>query len=81
MSREKGELMKITWLGQAGLLFDNGETKIMVDPYLSHSVEKVNPQNFRRVPPLWRNLPRTPGSFTNRRRKPYLPRLWHSPSS
>jgi L-ascorbate 6-phosphate lactonase len=50
MSREKGELMKITWLGQAGLLFDNGKTKIMVDPYLSHSVEKVNPQNFRRVP-------------------------------
>jgi len=42
--------MKITWLGQAGLLFDNGKTKIMVDPYLSDNVEKVNPKNFRRVP-------------------------------
>ena len=42
--------MKITWLGQAGVLFDNGKTKIMVDPYLSDSVEKVNPKNFRRVP-------------------------------
>lgn len=42
--------MKITWLGQAGLLFDNGKTKIMIDPYLSNSVEKVNPLNFRRQP-------------------------------
>ena len=42
--------MKITWLGQAGLLFDNGKVKIMVDPYLSNSVEKVEPLNTRRVP-------------------------------
>ncbi len=42
--------MEVTWLGQAGLLFDNGKTKIMVDPYLSNSVEKVEPQNKRRVP-------------------------------
>ena len=42
--------MEITWLGQAGLLFDNGKIKIMVDPYLSNSVEKVNPKNFRRFP-------------------------------
>ena len=42
--------MKVTWLGQAGLLFDNGRTKIMVDPYLSNSVAKVNPLNDRRVP-------------------------------
>ena len=42
--------MKVTWLGQAGLLFDNGNVKIMVDPYLSDSVKKVNPKNFRRVP-------------------------------
>lgn len=32
--------MKITWLGQAGLLFETGETTILVDPYLSNSVEK-----------------------------------------
>lgn len=42
--------MKVTWLGQAGLLFDNGKAKIMIDPYLSNSVEKVNPDNYRRVP-------------------------------
>ena len=42
--------MKITWLGQAGLLFDTGKTKVMIDPYLSNSVEAVNPNNWRRVP-------------------------------
>ena len=42
--------MKITWLGQAGLLFDNGKHKVMIDPYLSDSVEKVNPANWRRIP-------------------------------
>lgn len=42
--------MKITWLGQAGLLFDNGKTKIMIDPYLSNSVEEINPKNYRRTP-------------------------------
>ena len=42
--------MKITWLGQAGLLFETAGKKIIVDPYLSDSVEKVNPKNYRRVP-------------------------------
>ena len=42
--------MKITWLGQAGLLFDNGNIRIMIDPYLSDSVEKVNPLSYRRAP-------------------------------
>ena len=42
--------MKITWIGQAGLLFDNGKVKIMLDPYLSNRVAKVNPLNDRRVP-------------------------------
>lgn len=42
--------MKITYLGQAGLLFEKEGLKIMIDPYLSNSVEKVNPKNFRRVP-------------------------------
>ena len=41
--------MKIRWIGQAGLLFDNGKIKIMLDPYLSNSVAKVNPLNDRRV--------------------------------
>lgn len=41
--------MKIRWLGQAGLLFENDNLKIMVDPYLSDSVRKINPKNYRRV--------------------------------
>ena len=42
--------MKITFLGQAGLLFEKNGFKIMIDPYLSDSVEKINPKNYRRVP-------------------------------
>ena len=41
--------MKITWLGQAGLLFETEDLKIMIDPYLSDSVEKITPKNYRRV--------------------------------
>ena len=41
--------MKIIWLGQAGLLLSNGDLTVMIDPYLSHSVEKVNPAMFRHV--------------------------------
>ncbi len=42
--------MKITWIGQAGLLFETETICIMIDPYLSDSVKKVNPANYRRVP-------------------------------
>ncbi len=42
--------MKITWLGQAGLLFESDEIRIMIDPYLSDSVRKIEPKKFRRVP-------------------------------
>lgn len=42
--------MKVTWLGQAGLLFENETVKIIVDPYLSDSCEKKNPKSYRRVP-------------------------------
>ena len=41
--------MKVTWLGQAGLLFEKDDVKIMIDPYLSNSVEKINPNNYRRA--------------------------------
>lgn len=41
--------MKITWLGQAGLLFETEGKIILIDPYLSNSVEKINPKNKRRV--------------------------------
>ena len=42
--------MKITWIGQAGLLFEAENICVMIDPYLSDSVKKVNPANYRRVP-------------------------------
>ena len=32
--------MKVTWLGQAGLLVKAGGLVIMIDPYLSNSVGK-----------------------------------------
>lgn len=41
--------MNVTWLGQAGLLFEIDNKKILIDPYLSNSVFKIQPQNFRRV--------------------------------
>lgn len=44
--------MKITWLGQAGLVFENENVKIMIDPYLTDSVKKINPENYRRIPVL-----------------------------
>lgn len=42
--------MKITWLGQAGLMFETGGKIILIDPYLSDSVEEFEPHNKRRVP-------------------------------
>ena len=41
--------MKVTWLTQAGLLFDTGKIKIMVDPYLSDSLAKESPKFKRRM--------------------------------
>ena len=41
--------MKITWLGQAGLMFETCGKTVIVDPYLSDSVERIEPQNYRRV--------------------------------
>ncbi len=42
--------MKITWLGQAGLLLETENLTVIIDPYLSDSVGKVNPASHRRVP-------------------------------
>ena len=42
--------MKVTFLGQAGLLIETAQCTVMIDPYLSDSVVKVNPANYRRVP-------------------------------
>ena len=50
MCKKGGRNMKITWIGQAGILFDFDGTTVIVDLYLSNSVFKVNPQNDRRIP-------------------------------
>ena len=42
--------MEITWLGQAGFLFESQDLKIIIDPYLSDSCHKVNPRSCRRYP-------------------------------
>ena len=42
--------MKVTWLGQAGLAFENENIKIMVDPYLSDSLASRGEGFKRRVP-------------------------------
>ena len=42
--------MKITFLGQAGLLFENNNSKIMIDPYFSDSVALAEPEKWRRQP-------------------------------
>ena len=42
--------MKVAWLGQAGLMFETEGKTIIVDQYLSDSVEKIEPHNKRRVP-------------------------------
>lgn len=42
--------MQITWLGQAGLLINTGNFKIMIDPYLTDSAAEINPKNHRRIP-------------------------------
>ncbi len=43
-------MTRITWLGQAGLLFEFDGLTVMVDPYLTDSVKATEPQNYRRVP-------------------------------
>ena len=40
--------MKVTFLGQAGLLFDFDGLRVMVDPYFSDSVGKLHPEKSRR---------------------------------
>lgn len=42
--------MKITWLGQAGLLIRTKEITVMVDPYLSDHCGDLNPKSRRRMP-------------------------------
>lgn len=40
--------MKITFLGQNGFLIESKNSTFVIDPYLSDSVEKIEPQNKRK---------------------------------
>lgn len=42
--------MFVTWITQAGLIFENDRITVMVDPYLSNSVGEKNPLKNRRIP-------------------------------
>ena len=42
--------MKVTWLGQAGLYIETGGLRVLIDPYLSDSVEELEPAKHRRQP-------------------------------
>lgn len=52
--------MKLTWLAQAGLLFENGNITVMVDPYFSDSVGECSPEKHRRIPADESFLDKTP---------------------
>lgn len=41
--------MYVTWITQAGLIFENDKITVMIDPYLSNSVGEKNPLKNRRV--------------------------------
>lgn len=43
-------MMKITWIGQAGLYIEANDLKVLIDPYLSDSCGKINPLSHRRFP-------------------------------
>ena len=50
--------MKVTWLGQAGLLFQTESTTILVDPYFSDSAASVACHRKMQVDPaLWEIKP------------------------
>lgn len=52
--------MRVTWIGQAGLLIEVCNKKIMIDPYLSDYAGKRNPEKHRRVPVMESLLDMTP---------------------
>ena len=42
--------MKVTWLGQAGLLLQSLEKTVLIDPYFSDCVGKIDPAKSRKIP-------------------------------
>lgn len=52
--------MRVTWLGQAGLLFKSSALTVLIDPYFSDSVGRIDPAKKRRIPvdpSLWQIQP------------------------
>ncbi len=43
--------MRVTWLTQGGLLFENERITILVDPYLSDSARRLDERKKRRIAP------------------------------
>ena len=53
-------MLRVTWIGQAGLLFKSHDRTILIDPYLSDSVAGLDPAKTRKIPPdpaLWQVKP------------------------
>ncbi len=42
--------MRVTWLTQSGLLFENSRARIMVDPYLADTMGDLDPKKKRKIP-------------------------------
>lgn len=42
--------MRVTWLTQSGLLFENSRARIMVDPYLADTMGQLNERKKRKIP-------------------------------
>ena len=42
--------MRVTWLTQSGLLFENSRARIMVDPYLADTMGELDPKKSRKIP-------------------------------
>lgn len=43
-------MLKATWIGQAGLFIESDNATIILDPYLSDSIKKMNPAKGRKMP-------------------------------
>ncbi|WP_317854814.1 MBL fold metallo-hydrolase [Chakrabartyella piscis] len=44
--------MQVTWLGQAGVLLVHQGIRIMIDPYMSNSLEEENGVGYQRMVPI-----------------------------
>ena len=53
-------IMKVTWLTHAGLLFESDGLTVLVDPYLSDSLGERDPRMKRRIPAEEKYLSVTP---------------------